>query len=107
MLGRKGWFAQGKIRIVLGPLTTEQLHTFAPGTCTLKALNDIVKLYINFEHDYDFVMRIRRADIPTTARLLRDKPPILSWNTWLSSNKNHLAGSRAIVDIPVSARRLM
>ena len=107
MLGRKGWFAQGKIQIILGPLTHEQLHTFAPGTRTLKALNEIVKLYINFEHDYDFVMRIKRADLPGAARLLRSKPPILSWNTWLSSNKSDYGGSQAIVDIPVSARRLL
>lgn len=107
MLGRKGWFAQGKIQIILGPLTARQLHTFAPGTSTLKALNEIVKLYINFEHDYDFVMRIRRSDVPGATRLLRDGPPILSWNTWLTSNQQQYADSQAIVDIPVSARRLM
>ena len=107
MLGRKGWFAQGKIQIILGPLTHKQLHTFAPGTRTLKALNEIVKLYINFEHDYDFVMRIKRADLPQATRLLHSKPPILSWNTWLSSNQNRYDGSQAIVDIPVSARRLL
>lgn len=107
MLGRKGWFAQGKIQIVLGPLTTRQLHTFSPGTPTLKALNEIVKLYINFEHDYDFVMRIRRSDIQGTVRLSGVKPPILSWNTWISSNKSQPVNSHDIVDIPVSARRLL
>ncbi len=107
MLGRKGWFSQGKIQIILGPLTTKQLHTFAPGAPTLKALNEIVKLYLNFEHDYDFVMRLRRADIPGTARLMKNKPPILSWNTWISANKGQFRGNRSIVDIPVSARRLL
>lgn len=107
MLGHKGWFAQGKIRIILGPLTHKQLHTFAPGTTTLKALDEIVRLYINFEHDYDYVMRIKRADIPRTIKLARDAPPILGWNTWLSPNAAHSSGSQAIVDIPVSARRLL
>lgn len=107
MLGRKGWFAQGKIQIILGPLTTRQLHTFAPGTSALKALNEIVKLYINFEHDYDFVMRIKRSDLPGATRLSRDKASILSWNSWLTSNQHQYLGSQAIVDIPVSARRLM
>lgn len=107
MLGRKGWFAQGKIQIILGPLTAQQLHTFAPGTSTLKALNEIVKLYINFEHDYDFVMRIRRSDLPGAMRLFRTKSPILSWNSWLTSSQNQASTNRAIVDIPVSARRLM
>ena len=107
MLGHKGWFAQGKIRIILGPLTHKQLHTFAPGTATLKALDEIVRLYINFEHDYDYVMRIRRADIPATVKLARDTPPILGWNTWLSPNTSHFGGDHNIVDIPVSARRLL
>ena len=107
MLGRKGWFAQGKIRIILGPLSNKQLLTFAPGTATLKALDEIVRLYINFEHDYDYVMRIKRSDIPGTVRLTRDPAPILGWNTWLSPNTNQLGGRHGIVDIPVSARRLL
>jgi type VI secretion system protein ImpH len=107
MLGRKGWFAQGKIRIILGPLTKEQLHTFAPGTATLKALDEIVRLYINFEHDYDYVMRIKRSDIPGTVKLSSAAPPVVGWNTWLSPNADHYLGSQTIVDIPVSARRLL
>ena len=42
MLGKKGWFAQGKIRIILGPLSKTQLKNFAPGTQALKALNELV-----------------------------------------------------------------
>jgi type VI secretion system protein ImpH len=107
MLGRKGWFAQGKIRIVLGPLTAGQLRTFAPGTATLKALDEIVRLYINFEHDYDYVMRIRRSDIPGTIKLSSRQPSILGWNTWLTPNTGHHGPGHTIVDIPVSARRLL
>lgn len=106
MLGRKGWFAQGKIRIVLGPLTSKQLHTFAPGTTTLKALDEIVKLYLNFEHDYDYVMRIKRTDVPERIRLSRKIPPVIGWNTWLSTQADKYTGSNMTVDIPVSARRL-
>ena len=106
MIGRKGWFSQGKIRIILGPLTQKQLHTFAPGTNTLKALDEIVKLYINFEHDYDYVMRIRRADIPNRILLNKSKPPIMGWNTWLSTNKQSNITDDTMVDIPVSAHRL-
>lgn len=107
MLGHKGWFAQGKIRIILGPLTQKQLHTFAPGTTTLKALDEIVRLYINFEHDYDYVMRIKRSDIPRTIRLSRDPSPIVGWNTWLSPKLNQSGNNNTIIDIPVSARRLL
>jgi type VI secretion system protein ImpH len=106
MIGQKGWFSQGKIRIILGPLTQKQLHTFAPGTSTLKALDEIVKLYINFEHDYDYVMRIRRSDIPNRIHLKKSKPPIMGWNTWLSNNRQQDATHDTMVDIPVSAHRL-
>ena len=106
MIGRKGWFSQGKIRIILGPLTSEQLHTFAPGTTTLKALDEIVKLYINFEHDYDYVMRIRRRDIPERILLNKQKPPVMGWNTWLSTHSKDTSVSETMVDIPVSAYRL-
>ena len=106
MLGRKGWFSQGKIRIILGPLNRKQLHTFSPGTTALKALDEIVKLYINFEHDYDYVMRIRREDLPDRTKLKKDAAPIIGWNTWLSAKKNHTTESGATVDIPVSASRL-
>lgn len=106
MLGKKGWFSQGKFRIILGPLTRKQLHTFAPGTTTLKALDEIVKLYINFEHDYDYVMRIRRSDIPERILLSSSKPPIMGWNTWLSTTRDTAAANDETVDIPVSAHRL-
>lgn len=106
MLGRKGWFSQGKIRIILGPLTRKQLHTFAPGTTALKALDEIVKLYINFEHDYDYVMRIRRIDIPDRIVLNKSTPPTIGWNTWLSKNDRPQAANTEMIDIPVSAHRL-
>jgi type VI secretion system protein ImpH len=106
MLGRKGWFSQGKIRIILGPLNRKQLHTFAPGTTALKALDELVKLYINFEHDYDYVMRIRRSDIPERIVLNKKSPPIMGWNTWLTSQSNKNIGLETTVDIPVSAHRL-
>jgi len=106
MLGRNGWFSQGKIRIILGPLSRKQLHTFAPGTTTLKALDEIVKLYINFEHDYDYVMRIRRRDIPERIVLNKNNPPVIGWNTWLSTQTKTPIATETVVDIPVSAHRL-
>ncbi len=106
MLGNKGWFAQGKFRIILGPLSKQQLHNFAPGTATLRALDEIVRFYVNYEYDYDYVMRIRRADVPAHIHLNKEKMPVLSWNTWLSTRDNKYSQSNETVDIPVSANRL-
>ncbi len=105
MLGRKGWFSQGKIRIILGPLNKLQLNQFAPGTNTLKALDEIVRLYVGIEHDYDFIMKIKRKYIPKQTQLKKNKPIITGWNSWLSSKKDGNTDPNETVNIPISSRR--
>jgi len=104
MLGRKGWFSQGKIRVILGPLNSSQLHQFSPGTNTLKALDEMVRLYVGIEHDYEFVMKIKRTDIPKKMGLSAKNPVVMGWNSWLAS-KNSNTDSNETINIPVSSRR--
>jgi len=106
MLGRKGWFSQGKIKIILGPLNQSQLHQFSPGTNALKALDEIVRLYVGIEHDYDFIMKIKKKDIPKKISLSKKNIAIMGWNTWLASKENDNADLNETVNIPVSSRRL-
>jgi type VI secretion system protein ImpH len=106
MLGRRGWFAQGKIRIILGPLSKQQLDRFSPGTLTLKALNELVRMYVGMENDYEFIIRIKRRDLPEKIQLSRKRQPIISWNTWLLSKPVNPADGEKTVDILVSASRL-
>lgn len=103
MLGRNGWFAQGKINIILGPLTSNQLKVFSPGTDALKALNEIVQLYAGLEYSYDFIIRVRRSDIPEKIQLSGKNQPIIGWNTWLSSKKHNNTYSNEMVDIKISS----
>ncbi len=105
ILGKKGWDAQGKIRIVLGPMNSAQLKRFAPGTTTLKALNEIVRLYSGIECNYDFIIQVKEKDIPSKLELSKHNRPIVGWNTWLpksTANKN----PDKTVDIVVSPARL-
>jgi len=106
MLGRKGWFAQSKIYILLGPLSKKQLKKFAPGTTTLKALNELVRLYVGLEIDYDFIIRIHKKDIPGKTRLSCNDPPIIGWNTWLRSKPRTRARPGETLDIQVCASQL-
>lgn len=106
ILGRKGWYAQGKIRIILGPLDTKQLGKFAPGTTTLKSINEIVLMYAGIECNYDFVIRVKQADIPKKLTLSKESPPVLSWNTWLPKSDN-IYDKNKTVDIVVSPARLI
>ena len=106
MLGKKGWFAQGKIHIILGPLNAQQLKQFAPGTYALKALNELVRMYVGMEHDYDFIIRVKKNNVPEKIRLGKKQPPIIGWNTWLSSKASAITDSNKTLDISVSASRL-
>ncbi len=106
MLGKSGWFAQGKIQIVLGPLNRQQLKKFAPGTSSLIALNELARLYLGMEIEYEFVIRIHRDDIPDKTCLSKNEPPIIGWNTWLQSRPGLPASAGETLDISVSATRL-
>lgn len=105
MLGSRGWIAQGKIRIVLGPLTKAQFYQFAPGTKALAAMNDMVRFYLGLEHDYEFVIEVNRADLPNKIQLNKSASPILGWNTWLSASAQHTTNaSQKTLKITVSAK---
>ncbi len=86
LIGHKGWYAQGKVQIILGPLDKNQLQKFAPETKTLKALNELVRLYTGLECNYEFIIRVKRSDVPKKIILSKTKPAIIGWNTWLPSS---------------------
>ncbi len=106
ILGKKGWFAQGKIRISLGPLNQKQFYQFAPSTKALNALNDMVRLYLGLENDYDFIIEVKRKDIPRQIQLTKNSKPIMGWNTWLSSGEKSGSNRSDTLKIVVSANRL-
>ena len=106
MVGHKGWFAQGKIRISLGPLNREQFYRFAPGTKALRALNDMVRMYVGIERDYDFIIEVKRKDIPKKITLSKNPSPIIGWNTWLSTSDKPTQDNNETLKITVSANRL-
>jgi type VI secretion system protein ImpH len=104
MLGKSGFFAQGKINIILGPLTAQQLKKFTPHTPHLKALDELVRLYLGFEHDYSFILRTLKKELPSQASLSVQDKPILGWTSWLSSKPVNTEHGNTVVDIPISAR---
>jgi len=106
MLGKKGWFAQGKIHVILGPLNKKQLATFAPGTTALKALNELVRMYVGMESEYEFKIRVKKSDIPEKIQLGKKEPAIIGWNTWLSNKPGDFEDRNKTLDISVSSGRL-
>lgn len=105
ILGSKGWFAQGKIRVHIGPLNAEQFQRFAPGTTTLRRLNEIVKMYTGSELDAEYVLRVARQHIPNRIQLRQAAPPTIGWDTWLASDTSEGENDETL-DIRVSSARL-
>jgi len=85
MLGKKGWVAQGKIQIIIGPLNAKQYLQFAPSGTALKAVNELARFYLGFDHDYDITVLVDKKDTPHSVTLSSKTKPILGWNMWLSS----------------------
>ncbi|MCP4430447.1 MAG: type VI secretion system baseplate subunit TssG [Gammaproteobacteria bacterium] len=106
ILGKSGWFSQGKIQIVLGPLNRKQLKKFAPGTTSLIALNELVRLYLGMENEFEFIVRVRKKDLPDKTCMDKNNPPIMGWNTFLRSKSVTPVDKADTLDIPFSASRL-
>lgn len=103
MLGSKGWFTQGKINIILGPLDKSQFSLFSPGSNAIKSLNEITKIYLGLEHDYEFTFEVKKSVLPENIQLGKKSQSIIGWNTWLSNNRKTNNDSET-VSIKVSAQ---
>ncbi|MEY4589748.1 MAG: hypothetical protein RL497_1824 [Pseudomonadota bacterium] len=106
LIGSKAWFAQGKVRIVLGPLNKEEFYQFAPGTKALAHLHEMVKLYAGLEQDFEYVISVARKHLPYQIQLNQKSPPIIGWDTWTAAKP--LASYRfgETLNIAISSRRL-
>jgi len=104
MLGSRAWIAQGKIRVIIGPLNKAQLAVFAPGTKAFGVMNQLVQMYLGLEQDYEFVMEINRKDLPQRMHIDIKSPPILGWSSWMVGNSSNRPGVSETVKITVSAK---
>lgn len=106
MLGKRGWFAQGKVRIAIGPLTQDQHQSFAPGGKGMQALNDVSRAYLGNEREYEFEVLVNRKDINTRVALSKEEPPIMGWSTWLSGEQGERTqNNQNLMKITVSSNR--
>ncbi len=105
MLGARAWIAQGKIRLVIGPLNKQQLAIFAPGTKAFAVMNQMVQMYLGLEQDYEFIMEIKRADLPKRMQISAKSPAILGWSSWMMGETGNQPGMSETVKITVSAKQ--
>jgi type VI secretion system protein ImpH len=97
--GGRVWDRQHKFRIDIGPLTLAQYEAFLPGGAQLKKLVDWVRLYLNFELDWDARLVLEAREVP----LLRlGKGRRLGWTTWLGRRRS----DQAAADLCLNAEAL-
>lgn len=106
LIGSKAWFAQGKVRIVLGPLNKEEFYQFAPGTKALANLHEMVKLYAGMEQDFEYVISVARKHLPYKIQLNQKAPPIIGWDTWLATKPLASYRHGETLNIAISSGRL-
>ena len=104
MLGKKGWFAQGKSHVKIGPLNKEQFEKFSPSTGSLTALNELVSSYLGMEQSFDFVIQVDRDNVPNKVALEKENPPQLAWNAWLSGKPKTKTKKDDLLEITVSSK---
>ena len=58
------------------------------------------------EESYDFIIKVKRSDIPKKIHLSSKTQPIMGWNTWLSTQSSSSFDKDETLDIKVSASRI-
>ena len=102
MLGSQGWFAQGKLQIIVGPLSQQAHRQFAPGSRSCNALNELSRFYLGMEYDFEFVIKVNRSNLQDKVVLNPKAPPIMGWSTWLSDSRPE-SSETAVLDIKISS----
>lgn len=84
IIGHKIWAAQSKFTLKISPINYRQYESLAPGRPKLKALFELVRLYVGMDLDYDIDLYIPARELPP-ARLLKKAPlPLqLGWNGYM------------------------
>jgi len=81
-LGGRVWDRQHKFRIRLGPMPLVRYQAFLPGGALLRRLVDWVRLYLNFEFEWDVRLALDAQEVPP---LHLGRGARLGWTSWLGT----------------------
>jgi type VI secretion system protein ImpH len=84
VVGKKVWDAQGKFRVIVGPLTYAAFADLLPEGGANRPMVELTRLYAGPELDFDLELRLKPEEVPE-CRPGRSAAitPRLGWNTWL------------------------
>jgi len=83
-LGARVWDRQHKFRLRIGPLSLRDYESFLPGGARLRELVAWVRVYLNFEFDWDACLLLDRQQVPA---LRFGEGRRLGWTTWLGRRR--------------------
>ncbi|MBP2298731.1 type VI secretion system baseplate subunit TssG [Azospirillum picis] len=86
LAGDRAWDVQGKFRLRIGPLKHDQFRDFMPEGREFRKLQDLVRLYVGPELDFELQVTLEAPQVPA-ARLAAGPDDAtatrLGWNGWV------------------------
>ncbi|CAO3423955.1 type VI secretion system baseplate subunit TssG [Azospirillum doebereinerae] len=86
LAGDRAWDVQGKFRLRIGPLNRDQFQDFMPEGREFRKLQDLVRLYVGPELDFELQVTLDAPHVPA-ARLAAgaedQNATRLGWNGWV------------------------
>jgi type VI secretion system protein ImpH len=95
-LGARVWHSQGKFRVILGPLTQEELKQFLPGKKALSALKSVIRSYVGEALQFDIQLISIKHNIPPCI-LNKKSPPQLGYFTWMGVTGQAIESDKLIL----------
>ncbi len=86
VLGSRVWDQQGKIVLVVGPLSYARYLDFLPTGTAARPLRGLARLYLGSELEFDIQLVLRARDVPVAA-LGAGAPLQLGWTSWLTTTR--------------------
>lgn len=83
-LGGASWQRQGRIEVVIGPMSFEAFMQFLPGSRALRALADFIRFYSAGEWAWQARLLVVEGDAPGVAL---GQVGRLGWTSWLGSKR--------------------
>lgn len=82
-VGSRTWEAQGKFRVVIGPVGYSDYESLLPGRQGLRRLVALVRNYIGHELGWDLNLILKKEEVPALQLGGKER---LGWTTWLAGH---------------------
>jgi type VI secretion system protein ImpH len=82
ILGERTWHAQGRFRVVIGPLPFADYERFLPTGRSSRALHDLIRLYVGVEQSWEVKLVLEKNEVPLA---WLGNSISIGWSSWLGA----------------------